>query len=130
MVVPRFVSQALANEPITVYGDGTQRRCFGSVFDVVPAVVKLMDTPAAYNQAVNLGGMEEISIRGLAERVIELTGSSSTIEYIPYEKAYGEGYEDMRRRMPDTSLAKKLIGYEPTRRLDDIINSIIEAKQA
>ncbi|WP_173668307.1 NAD(P)-dependent oxidoreductase [Thermobifida fusca] len=130
MVVPRFVSQALANEPITVYGDGTQRRCFGSVFDVVPAVVKLMDTPAAYNQAVNLGGMEEISIRGLAERVIELTGSSSTIEYIPYEKAYGEGYEDMRRRMPDTSLAKKLIDYEPTRRLDDIINSIIEAKQA
>lgn len=116
MVVPRFVNQALANEPITVYGDGTQRRCFGSVFDVVPAVVKLMDTPAAYNQAVNLGGMEEISIRGLAERVIELTGSTSTIEYIPYEKAYGEGYEDMRRRMPDTSLAKKLIGYEPTRR--------------
>ncbi|KUP98321.1 NAD-dependent epimerase/dehydratase family protein [Thermobifida cellulosilytica] len=130
MVVPRFVGQALAGEPITVYGDGTQRRCFGSVFDVVPAVVKLMDTPAAYNRAVNLGGMEEVSIRGLAERVIELTGSSSTIEYIPYEKAYGEGYEDMRRRMPDTSLAKELIGYEPTRRLDDIINSIVESKRS
>ncbi|GAA3977505.1 NAD-dependent epimerase/dehydratase family protein [Thermobifida alba] len=130
MVVPRFVGQAMANEPITVYGDGSQRRCFGSVFDVVPAVVKLMDTPEAYNQAVNLGGLEEVSIRGLAERVIELTGSDSTIEYIPYEKAYGEGYEDMRRRMPDTSLARELIGYEPTLRLDDIINSIIESKRS
>ncbi|WP_285758760.1 NAD-dependent epimerase/dehydratase family protein [Nocardiopsis ansamitocini] len=125
MVVPRFVSQALAGEPITVYGDGAQRRCFGSVFDVVPAVVQLMETPAAYNQAVNLGGLEEISIRGLAERVIELTGSTSTIEYVPYDEAYGEGYEDMRRRMPDTTLAGKLIDYRPSRRLDDIITSII-----
>ncbi|TDQ55306.1 NAD-dependent epimerase/dehydratase family protein [Actinorugispora endophytica] len=129
MVVPRFVGQALAGEPITVYGDGNQRRCFGSVFDIIPAVVRLMDTPAAYNQAVNLGGLEEISIRGLAERVIELTGSTSTIEYVPYEKAYGEGYEDMQRRMPDTTLAGELIDYRPSRRLDDIINSIIEYKQ-
>src|SRR5690606_15090789 len=126
MVVPRFVSQAMAGEPITVYGTGDQRRCFGSVFDVVPAVVKLIDTPAAYNRAVNLGGKEEVSIRGLADRVIELTGSPSTVTYVPYEEAYGEGYEDMQRRMPDTSLAQGLIGYEPQRRLNDIIASIID----
>lgn len=130
MVVPRFVGQALAGEPITVYGDGTQRRCFGSVFDIIPAVVKLMETPAAYNRAVNLGGLEEVTIRGLAERVVELTGSSSRIEYVSYEDAYGEGYEDMQRRMPDTALAGGLIGYKPQRRLDDIIGSIIEHKRA
>ncbi|GAB3206549.1 NAD-dependent epimerase/dehydratase family protein [Marinactinospora thermotolerans] len=130
MVVPRFVAQALAGEPITVYGDGTQRRCFGSVFDIIPAMVRLMDTPAAYNQAVNLGGMEEVSIKGLAERVIELTGSTSEVRLVSYEDAYGEGYEDMQRRMPDTSLAADLIGYEPQRRLDDIITSIIEYKRA
>ncbi|WP_017595218.1 NAD-dependent epimerase/dehydratase family protein [Nocardiopsis potens] len=130
MVVPRFVSQAVAGEPITVYGTGDQRRCFGSVFDVVPAVVKLIDTPAAYNRAVNLGGKEEVSIRGLADRVIELTGSPSTVAYVPYEEAYGEGYEDMQRRMPDTSLAHELIGYEPRRRLNDIIASIIDHDRA
>ncbi|MFW5420775.1 NAD-dependent epimerase/dehydratase family protein [Nocardiopsis sp. CNT-189] len=130
MVVPRFVSQAVAGEPITVYGTGDQRRCFGSVFDVVPAVVKLIDTPAAYNRAVNLGGREEVSIRGLADRVVELTGSPSTVSYVPYEEAYGEGYEDMQRRMPDTSLAHGLIGYEPQRRLNDIIASIIDHDRA
>ncbi|GAA2047780.1 NAD-dependent epimerase/dehydratase family protein [Nocardiopsis rhodophaea] len=126
MVVPRFVSQALNNEPITVYGEGTQRRCFGSVFDIIPAVVRLMDTPAAYNKAVNLGGQEEVSIKGLADRVIELTGSSSEISYISYADAYGKGYEDMQRRMPDTSLANRLIDYAPQRDLNDIITSIIE----
>ncbi len=126
MVVPRFVDQALKGDPITVYGDGTQRRCFGSVFDVIPAVVKLMDTPAAYNRAVNLGGREEVSIKGLADRVIELTGSDSEVRYISYADAYGEGYEDMQRRMPDTGLARELIGYEPQRRLDDIITSLAD----
>ncbi|MBV2365082.1 NAD-dependent epimerase/dehydratase family protein [Streptomonospora nanhaiensis] len=126
MVVPRFVEQALCGEPITVHGDGTQRRCFGSVFDVVPALPLLLDTPAAHNRAVNLGGLEEVSVLDLAARVIELTGSASELRFVPYEEAYGEGYEDMRRRMPDTSLAAELVGYTPTRRLDDIILSIVE----
>ncbi|GAA3731100.1 NAD-dependent epimerase/dehydratase family protein [Salinactinospora qingdaonensis] len=130
MVVPRFVSQALAGEPITVYGDGRQRRCFGSVFDIIPAVVELLENPSGHTQAVNLGGMEEVSIKGLADRVIQLTGSSSEIRFIPYEDAYGAGYEDMQRRMPDTTLARQLIGYEPQRSLDDIIMSIIEHKRA
>ncbi|PSK99471.1 UDP-glucose 4-epimerase [Murinocardiopsis flavida] len=129
MVVPRFVSQALAGEPITVYGTGDQRRCFGSVFDVIPALVRLLDTPEAYNTAVNLGGKEEISIRGLADRVIELTGSSSEVRFVSYSDAYGAGYEDMQRRMPDTGLARELIGYEPTRTLDDIITSLVEHRR-
>lgn len=130
MVVPRFVSQALGGDAITVYGTGAQRRCFGSVFDVVPAVVRLLETPAAYNRAVNLGGREEISIKGLADRVISMTGSDSRIDYVSYEDAYGEGYEDMQRRMPDTGLANTLIGYEPQRSLDDIIASLIDHKRS
>ncbi|MBE3000966.1 SDR family NAD(P)-dependent oxidoreductase [Nocardiopsis sp. HNM0947] len=130
MVVPRFVDQALAGEPITVYGTGTQRRCFGSVFDVVPAMTRLMDTPQSFNRAVNLGGREEVSIKGLADRVVELTGSDSAITFVDYEQAYGEGYEDMQRRFPDTSLAGELIGYEPTRDLDAIIRSIVDHRGA
>ncbi|WP_017590649.1 NAD-dependent epimerase/dehydratase family protein [Nocardiopsis ganjiahuensis] len=130
MVVPRFVDQALSNEPITVYGTGTQRRCFGSVYDVVPTLTRLMDTPEAYNRAVNLGGREEISIKGLADRVVQLTGSTSAITYVDYEQAYGEGYEDMQRRYPDTSLAARLIGYEPTRDLNDIIDSIVQHRRS
>lgn len=130
MVVPRFVDQALSNEPITVYGTGTQRRCFGSVYDVIPTLTKLMDTPEAHNQAVNLGGHEEVSIKGLADRVVELAGSSSAITYVDYEQAYGEGYEDMQRRYPDTSLAARLIGYEPTRDLNGIIDSIVEHRRS
>lgn len=130
MVVPRFVDQAMADEPITVYGTGTQRRCFGSVFDVVPALLPLLETSEAYNQAVNLGGHEEISIKGLADRVVSLTGSRSPITFIDYEKAYGEGYEDMQRRYPDTSLAAQLIGYRPERDLNDIIRSLVEHRHA
>ncbi|NYH52481.1 MULTISPECIES: NAD-dependent epimerase/dehydratase family protein [Nocardiopsis] len=129
MVVPRFVDQAMSDEPITVYGTGTQRRCFGSVFDVVPALPLLMDAPEAYNQAVNLGGHEEVSIKGLADRVVELTGSRSPITFVGYEEAYGEGYEDMQRRYPDTSLAARLIGYRPERDLNDIIRSIVEHRR-
>lgn len=130
MVVPRFIDQALANEPITVYGTGSQRRCFGSVFDVVPTLPRLLKTSEAYNQAVNLGGHEEVSIKGLADRVVELTGSHSEITYVNYEQAYGEGYEDMQRRYPDTSLAARLIGYQPTRDLNTIIDSIIEHRRS
>lgn len=130
MVVPRFVDQALAGEPITVYGTGTQRRCFGSVYDVVPALARLLETPEAYNQAVNLGGHEEISIKGLADRVVASTDSSSAITYVDYEEAYGAGYEDMQRRYPDTSLASRLIGYKPTRDLNDIIDSIVQHRRS
>lgn len=130
MVVPRFVDQALDDAPITVYGTGTQRRCFGSVFDVVPALTRLLETPEAYNQAVNLGGHEEVSIKGLADRIVELTGSRSEITYVDYEQAYGEGYEDMQRRYPDTSLAARLIGYEPTRDLNTIIDSIVQHRRS
>ncbi|CAL9499529.1 Bifunctional polymyxin resistance protein ArnA [Nocardiopsis dassonvillei] len=130
MVVPRFVDQALSGRPITVYGTGAQRRCFGSVYDVVPGMLRLMDTPAAYNRAVNLGGHEEVSIKGLADRVVELTGSDSEIVYIDYDEAYGEGYEDMQRRYPDTSLARGLVGYEPVHDLNAIIGSIVEHRRA
>jgi UDP-glucose 4-epimerase len=126
MVLPRFVAQATANEPITVYGDGTQRRCFGSVHDVVPAMVTLLRTPAAHGKAVNLGGREETSIRGLAELVRDLTGSDSEIRLVPYDVAYSAGFEDMRRRMPDLSLAHQLIGYSARYGLADIVRSVTE----
>ncbi len=130
MVLPRFVAQALSGDPITVYGDGTQRRCFGSVFDVVPAMVALLQTPAAFGKAVNLGGREEISIRGLAETVKEITGSASDIRLVPYDEAYGAGFEDMRRRMPDLSLAHELIGYKASYGLEDIVRSVADAHPA
>lgn len=126
MVVPRFVHSAINGEPITIHGDGEQQRCFGHVHDVVEGLSKLLDTPAAFGQVVNLGNNEEVSIKQLAERAIELTGSSSTLQYIPYEEAYGDGFEDMRRRVPSLEKAKKLIGYQPTRSLVDIINDVAE----
>ena len=124
MVVPRFVHNALRNEPITVFGDGTQQRCFGHVLDVVEGLSKLLETPECFGQVINLGNDEEVSILGLAERAIELTGSTSEIRYIPYEEAYGDGFEDMRRRVPGLEKARKLIGYQPTRNLTDIINDV------
>lgn len=127
MVVPRFVSQACAGAPITVYGEGTQRRCFGSVFDVVPAVVALLDTPAAHLRAVNLGGAEEISIKGLADRVRGITQSASEVRFVSYTEAYSPGYEDMQRRMPDISLAQDLVGFTPKHDLDRIIASLLDS---
>ena len=124
MVVPRFVHAALRNEPITVFGDGTQQRCFGHVLDVVEGLSKLLETPECFGQVINLGNNEEVSILGLAEKAIEITGSKSEIRYIPYEEAYGDGFEDMRRRVPGPEKAKKLIGYQPTRSLTDIINDV------
>ena len=105
MVVPNLVGQALRGEPLTVYGDGRQTRCFAYVGDVVPALVRLSEKPETRGQAFNLGGAQEVSILDLAERIIELTGSTSEIELVPYDEAYGEGYEDMRRRVPDNSKA-------------------------
>lgn len=124
MVVPRFVHAALKNEPITVHGDGSQSRCFGHVYDIVDGLVKLLDAPECFGQVINLGNHEETSIKALAEKAIELTGSTSEIRYIPYEEAYGDGFEDMRRRVPSLEKAGRLIGYQPTRTLADIINDV------
>jgi len=126
MVLPRFVQQALRGEPLTVYGDGTQTRCFCHVKDVVLALVRLMDYPQARGQVFNIGNAEEVSIRRLAERVIELTGSESTIRLVPFEEAYGPDFEDMQRRVPDLSKIQKAIGYAPRYTLDDIIRDIID----
>lgn len=124
MVVPRFVKAAIENQPLRVYGDGNQSRCFAHVADVVEALVKLLETPACFGQVINLGNDQEITIRALAEKVIELTGSRSKIEFVPYEKVYGDGFEDMRRRVPCLDKVRKLIGYNPTRSLEDIINDV------
>lgn len=125
MVVPRFVSQALHGRPITVYGDGTQTRCFSSVHDIVPALASLVDEPRAYGQAVNLGSDEEVSISNLAILVRDLCDSSSPIRHVPYEDAYEGGFEDMPRRVPDLRRAASLIGFRPTTGLCDIIRSVI-----
>jgi UDP-glucose 4-epimerase len=126
MVVPRFVHAAIKNEPITVHGDGTQQRCFGHVSDVVEGLVKLLETPACFGQVINLGNDQEVSILGLADRAITLTQSSSEIKFIPYEEAYGDGFEDMRRRVPNLEKANGLVGYQPTKSLDDIINDVAD----
>lgn len=124
MVVPRFVHAAIRNETIEVHGDGTQSRCFGHVYDVVEGLTRLIETPDCFGTVVNLGNSEECSINDLAKRAIALTGSSSQIKYISYDEAYGEGFEDMQRRVPSLEKAKRLIGYQPTRTLDDIINDV------
>lgn len=127
MVVPNLVGQALRGEPLTVFGDGLQTRCFSYVTDVVPAMVRLAEEPAARGQAFNLGGMTEISILDLAKRTIELLGSPSGITLIPYETAYGEGYEDMRRRVPDNTRSRELVGFRPTTTVDEIIMNVAGA---
>ncbi len=126
MVVPNFIKSAIKNEPLTVFGDGTQSRCFGHVLDVVEGLTKAIETPACFGQVINLGNAEEVSIKGLAEKAIAMTGSTSEIRYIPYEEAYGEGFEDMQRRVPSLEKAKRMLGYQPTRTLDEIINDVAE----
>jgi len=125
MVIPRFVSQALRNDPITVYGDGQQTRCFCFVGDVVKGMVALCDEPSAYGRVFNLGGREEISMLDLAQRIVRKAGSSSRVELIPYDVAYEEGFEDMQRRVPDTTRAEGLVGFRPTVSLDEIIEQVI-----
>lgn len=124
MVVPRFVHAALRNEAIEVHGDGSQSRCFGHVADVIEGLTRLIETPDCFGTVVNLGNSEEVSILGLAQRAIELTGSSSEIKFISYDEAYGAGFEDMQRRVPNLEKARRLIGYQPTRTLDNIINDV------
>ena len=126
MVLPNFVRWALANEPIVVHGDGTQTRSFTWVGDVVWAMTTLMKEPRAAGEVFNIGNGEEISIRDLATRVCERTGSSSAVRYVPYEQAFDRSFEDMPRRVPDISKIRRLLGYEPRVRLDGIIDSVIE----
>jgi len=125
MVVPRLARQAVAGDPLTIYGDGTQSRCFCHVSDVVHALVGLLDNPAAVGNVYNVGSREEISILGLAERIIERAKSSSTIQLIPYDEAYPVGFEDMQRRVPSTDRINALTGWQPTRTLDDILTETI-----
>jgi UDP-glucose 4-epimerase len=125
MVVPRFVQQALANEPLTVYGDGQQSRCFTSVYDVVRAVTALADEPSAVGEIFNIGSTEEVTIEGLARRVIALTESDSEIVFVPYEEAYEAGFEDMRRRIPSIAKIHRFIGWTPETDLDGILKSVI-----
>ncbi len=130
MVLPNFVRQALAGQPVTVYGTGKQSRCFGYVGDVVGALAKLMRTPEAVGHVFNVGNDEEVTIEQLAQRVIQLTGSKSTIQYIPYDQAYEEGFEDMLRRVPSLEKIKKFIGYKPTTNLDQIIQSVVDYERS
>lgn len=125
MVVPRFVRAALAGEPIEVYGDGTQSRCFADVADVVRAIVALAAEPRALGQVFNVGATEEITIRGLAERVLALTGSTSPVRLVPYDEAYAPGFEDMQRRVPSIDKLAALIGYAPAHSLDDTLRRVV-----
>jgi len=125
MVIPTFVRQALAGRPITVYGNGKQTRCFGYVGDVVGALIKLMDRSDSVGQVYNIGSSEEISILQLAEKVKELTNSESEIVLVPYDEAYEEGFEDMPRRVPDTTKINQLVGFRAEMTLEGILKSVI-----
>ena len=129
MVVPSFVRQAMANEPITVFGDGTQSRSFTYVGDVVRAMIALIDEPRAIGQVFNIGNGKEITIRDLAARIKAMTGSASPIVTVPYDQAYEAGFEDMPRRVPDISKIRALVGYEPTVELDEILTRVIASLQ-
>jgi UDP-glucose 4-epimerase len=125
MVIPNFVRQALANEEVTVFGDGTQTRTFTHVGEVCDALIKLIDTPSAYGEVVNVGGIEEVSMKELAEAIIRKTFSSSTVKLIPYDQVYTSDFEDMPRRVPCTEKLKSLIGFAPKQNLDSILDDII-----
>jgi UDP-glucose 4-epimerase len=125
MVLPTFVRQALAGQPLTIFGDGTQSRSFTYVGDVVDALVRLTNEPRAVGEVFNIGNTGEISMLDLAERVRQLTGSRSPLQFIPYDQAYESGFEDMPRRVPDISKIRDLVGYEPKMALDEIIQTVI-----
>jgi len=124
MVIPRFVSMALKNEPITIYGNGEQTRCFGHVYDVVDAVISVAFSDKTIGKVINIGNDFEISMNDLAKKIIKETGSKSEIKYIPYSEAYGEGFEDMERRVPNIDLIKSLTGWQPKRDLTQIIKDV------
>jgi len=129
MVLPRFVDAAIENRPVQVYGDGGQTRCFCSVFDVVRGLITVTDSREAVGRVVNLGSNEEVSMTELAQRVISLSGSQSTIEYVPYVQAYGPGFDDMQRRVPNLDRAKSFINWQPEHNLDAIIRQVIDGKR-
>ncbi|MBQ3389387.1 MAG: GDP-mannose 4,6-dehydratase [Thermoguttaceae bacterium] len=129
MVLPRFVTAALAGEPLIVHGDGAQKRCFCSILDVVEGLLRVSRTPEAVGSVMNLGSDEEIAILDLAKRVIALTGSKSEIGFKSYEEVFGADFEDMRRRVPSLDRARRLIGWQPKYTIDDIICQVIEDKQ-
>lgn len=124
MVIPRFVAQAQAGEPLTVYGDGSQIRCFCHVHDVVPALVALIEDSSAYGKVFNLGSTEQVAIGDLATRTIAALGSTSEIVHVPYAEAHYPGYEDVERRVPDCARVREQIGFIPSRTLDDIISDV------
>ncbi|MGW1678065.1 NAD-dependent epimerase/dehydratase family protein [Saccharopolyspora sp. NPDC002376] len=126
MVIPRLVTQALQERPLTIFGTGRQIRCFCHVADVVPALIRLVGLDRAQGMAINLGSTEQVSIEDLAARIIAMTGSPSTTIRVPYEEAYGPGYEDMQRRVPDCARARELIEFRPQHSLDDIIRAVID----
>jgi UDP-glucose 4-epimerase len=125
MVIPRLVQQALREEPLTVFGDGRQTRCFAHVTDVVDAILRLFDEPAAIGQTFNIGSSEETSILRLAELIIARCEGRSQVELLPYDQAYGPGFEDMRRRVPDTTKLRDLTGWVPRHSLDDVLTDAI-----
>ena len=130
MVIPRFVSMALKNEPITIYGSGEQTRCFGHVHDVIDAVISVAFSDKTIGKVINIGNNFEISMNDLAKKIIEETGSMSEIKYIPYSEAYGAGFEDMERRVPNIDLIKSLTGWQPKRDLTQIIKDVAEYLRA
>jgi len=130
MVLPNFAAQAVAGDPITVYGTGEQMRCFGHVNDAVEAVARLLVTPSAVGEVVNIGNDEEVSINRLAELVRDAAHSRSAIVHIPYDQAYAKGFEDMHRRVPDVSKLERLIGFRPRTPLSEIITDVLEEKRA
>jgi UDP-glucose 4-epimerase len=124
MVVPRFVKSAISNEPITIYGDGNQTRCFAHVFDVIDAVIAIAFAENTVGKVINIGNNFEISMKELAQKIIVETNSNSEIVYVPYEEAYGPGFEDMERRVPNIDLIKQLVGWKPQRDLSTMIQDI------
>lgn len=130
MVVPRFVRQALSGRPLTIFGDGTQSRCFCDVRDIVRALLGLAEHPKAPGQVYNIGGTDELSIRDLAARVKRLTGSRSKIAFVPYAKAYAPGFEDLQRRVPDVSRIRKLLAWRPEHSLEQTLSAVIAYEKA
>jgi UDP-glucose 4-epimerase len=130
MVVPRFVRQALNDEPLTVYGDGSQTRCFCHVDDVTGALMRLAQDPKAVGEVFNIGNPQEVHVVDLAKRVIELTNSSSAITFVPFDRAYGAGFEEIMRRVPDITKARTRIGFAPSRSLDDVLRDVIAERTA
>ena len=124
MVVPRFIKSALDNEPITVYGDGNQTRCFAHVYDVIDAVISIAFSDKTIGKVINIGNNSEISINNLAKKIIAETNSSSEIVYVSYKEAYGDGFEDMERRVPNLDLIYDLVGWQPQRDLSVMIKDI------